>query len=122
MIQKLIATFVGFIFGLFAYFQWNDPDGWKWMLAYGLVAVLYLITLFDIYSLKASRLILITASCTAALYFPDIIDWFQKGMPSIVESMKAQSPHVEFVREFLGLIILIISLVLYPKLIPSDDD
>ena len=65
---------------------------------------------------------LITASCAAALYFPDIINWFKQGMPSIVESMKAESPHVEFVREFFGLLIMILSLVLYPKLILSDDD
>lgn len=46
---------------------------------------------------------------------PGALDWIQDGMPSIVESMKASSPYIELVREFLGLgiALLVILLMLF---------
>jgi len=37
------------------------------------------------------------------LYIPDVISWVSKGTPTIAGSMKAESPFIEFVREFFGL-------------------
>ena len=42
---------------------------------------------------------------------PDFREWLREGMPSITESMKASSPHVELVREFLGVAICMIVLI-----------
>ena len=42
---------------------------------------------------------------------PGLIDWVLTGMPSIVSSMKATEPHIEVVREFLGLLIAVVSLL-----------
>ena len=39
------------------------------------------------------------------IFFPDFKNWITMGMPNIAESMKAEKPHIEFVREFLGLLI-----------------
>ena len=42
---------------------------------------------------------------------PNAITWVKDGMPTIVESMKASSPYIELVREFLGLLISILMLL-----------
>ena len=36
---------------------------------------------------------------------PAFVDWIRSGMPSITGQMKAESPFIEVVREFLGLTI-----------------
>ena len=45
-----------------------------------------------------------------------LVDWVKKGMPSITGSMKAESPHVEYLREFLGLFIILLALLFHYNL------
>jgi hypothetical protein len=42
---------------------------------------------------------------------PGMVDWFNSGMPSITAEMQATAPHIEVVREFLGLLITVLALV-----------
>lgn len=42
--------------------------------------------------------------------FKDFIHWIQMGMPSIVDEMHTTKPHIELVREFLGLLLAMIGL------------
>ena len=52
----------------------------------------------------------------ACILIPEIINWISMGMPSIVSEMKAEEPHIEYTREFLGLVISLLSLhFLYKK-------
>ena len=46
-------------------------------------------------------------------YSPDILDWINKGLPSITGSMKAESPFIEFVREFFGLLLCLLTCLYY---------
>jgi hypothetical protein len=36
---------------------------------------------------------------------PDFVAWLRFGAPTIVGSMKAEAPHIELTREFLGLLV-----------------
>ncbi|MEM6879545.1 MAG: transmembrane 220 family protein, partial [Bacteroidota bacterium] len=44
---------------------------------------------------------------------PDLVDWIRQGAPSIVEEMKAEAPHIELTREFLGIGICLLVLGAY---------
>ena len=49
-------------------------------------------------------------------YIPDFIEWISGGMKSITGSMKAESPHIEMIREFFGLVLCVsLLLVFYLK-------
>lgn len=116
MNKKIIPTILSVLFFLFAYVQLNDIDGWKWVVGYALPAILFGLLVFDIRSVKVARVLVISYSCIALLYLPDFCGWLMDGLPSIVETMKADKPYVEFVREFLGLGIVIAALVYYVRI------
>jgi hypothetical protein len=41
---------------------------------------------------------------------PGFFEWIRMGMPSIISEMKAEAPHIELVREFLGLLLATIAM------------
>jgi len=111
MFKKTAFSFLGILFLLFAYFQWNDPDSMKWIIYYILIAALAFATAF-----QKNRLLYVILMMGVTLIWmlsllPGALDWINDGMPSIVESMKASSPYIELVREFLGLGISFLVLV-----------
>jgi len=46
-------------------------------------------------------------------YTPELMDWLNEGMPSITGSMQAESPFIEFVREFFGLALCFVTSYVY---------
>lgn len=109
--RKAIHLFFAALFALFAYFNLNDPDPLAWVSAYGITALLFVIAAFgrsQRTAIGGIALILFLWMCTM---FPGMVDWFQLGMPSITGEMKATDIHVEVVREFLGLLIAVVALV-----------
>ena len=100
-----IHLFVIVLFLLFAYWQLNDPDPIRWISIYlGVVASVGLLLVrkyFPILPLIGAII------CLAGLLYlsPDFISWVKEGMPTITGQMKAESPHIELVREFLGFLI-----------------
>ena len=93
------------IFVLFAYFQWNDPDPWLWILLYLTTAAVLIGSHYQ----KLPRWVLPAGLGIMTIWLltllPDFINWVQMGMPTIAASMKAEAPHIELTREFLGLFI-----------------
>ena len=109
--KKAVHIFFALLFALFAFLNLNDPDPLAWVSAYGITALLFAIAAFG----KSQRtaiggiaLILFVWMCTM---IPGMVDWFRLGMPSITGEMKATDIHVEVVREFLGLLIAVVALV-----------
>ena len=111
MVRKISLSVLGVLFLLFAYFQWNDADGLKWILYYVMIAALFFTSLFNKNRGKYIYCVLGLSVLWMITLLPAAIDWFKDGMPSIVESMKASSPYIELVREFLGLVISVLALV-----------
>jgi hypothetical protein len=99
MIHKILAA----IYILCAAVQYNDPDFYIWIPIY-LIPAAVAIT-YD-RGWRNDKVIL--AICAffilgMLLYIPDVISWIKSGSPTIAASMQAESPFIEFVREFFGL-------------------
>ena len=103
--MKYLHLFIGLLFIAFALVQINDPDPYLWVLVYLGVALCAIAHFFE-RPLKWIALIgLVGCLVGAVLITPEFIGWLEDGMPSIVTSMKAETPYIELVREFLGYII-----------------
>ena len=109
--RKVAFSVLGVLFLLFAYFQLNDPDSFKWIFYYLLIAGLCFMTGFKVGKLIYIYMMLAVSLIWMFTLFPDAVAWVRDGMPSIVESMKAETQYVELVREFLGLLISSVVLV-----------
>ncbi len=108
--MKIINYVLTALFILFAYFQWNDPDPYIWMALYFYMAGVCLFAAYNRlnkYALWAGM-----AACLIwmGILLPEFINWLKIGMPNIAGQMKAEEPHIEFTREFLGLGICIVVL------------
>ncbi len=120
--KKVTYLVISILLLLFAIVQLNDTDGWKWFLAYIVPSILFALLYFSKYFEKPAKLLLITYGCVSLLYVPDFFTWAKDGFPTIVDSMQAQTPYIEFVREFFGLIILLASMIYYLRLKSVSDD
>ncbi|MBT8220858.1 MAG: transmembrane 220 family protein [Bacteroidia bacterium] len=101
---------IGILFIAFAVVQFNDPDPWLWIAAYGIVGFMYLVSAKKPISRAVILLLILAFGIVAVLYIPNVINWVNEDMPSIVGEMKATSPHIEWMREFLGLTICLLGL------------
>jgi len=61
------------------------------------------------------RLAIFGYSLWVLTYIPDVVNWFSQGTPSITGSMKAESPFIEFVREFFGLLLCLGACIYYAR-------
>jgi hypothetical protein len=108
--MKIVNLLLAALFLVFAWVQINDPDPWLWVALYVFMAGVFAFAAFG----KKNKYVLLAgiAVCViwTALLLPEFINWINMGMPTITGSMKAEEPHIEYTREFLGLFICIIAL------------
>lgn len=101
--MRIINLALAVIFLLFAYFQINDPDPYLWMLLYFYMAAVCIFTAYG----RIHKYVIWAgiAGCLIwlVILLPEFITWVNMGMPNIAGQMKAEEPHIEFTREFLGL-------------------
>ncbi len=90
------------VFALFAYWQFNDPDPYLWVPIYLGVSIVGIMFLMQKYIPLIPLIGAIVCLIGLLMLSPEFISWIKEGMPTITGQMKAESPHVEFVREFLG--------------------
>lgn len=109
--MKIFNLFLTGLFLLSAALQWNDPDPFFWISIYLSAAVICGFAAFERYNRWAILLVMAVCLYELSTLFPDFSQWIKDDMPSITESMKASTPHVELVREFLGLAIVMIVLI-----------
>lgn len=109
MLNKILVG----IFLLFAVMQINDPDFFIWVPIYVLVAIVILLFDKGYKILRVLQILLIAYILGMVSYYPDVMSWIQNGTPSITGSMQAESPFIEFVREFFGLGICALALGYY---------
>ena len=95
--------------------QYNDPDPYIWILIYLYGAVLCWLAFRNQFYPKLYLLgIIICGTYAIYLFFAKdgVLDWIQKhNAENIAGSMKATKPWIEETREFFGLLILIIVLL-----------
>lgn len=92
--------------------QWNDPDPVPWVLAYGTVAAFCGLAAFGRRPRPLITVALVVLGGWMLWLAPGFLAWLGMGMPSIVEAMQVHAPHIEVVREFLGLLIAVLVLLL----------
>jgi hypothetical protein len=109
--KKILHLFLALVFAAFAYLNLNDPDPVIWVLAYGAVAVLCACAAFGRADRRIIGALAVALFCWMCTMLPGMIAWCKAGMPSITEEMQATAPHIEVVREFLGLTIAVVVLV-----------
>lgn len=105
-------TYLGLsiLFLSFAALQYNDPDPFIWGTYYVLIAVICFFIFRGKY-IKWITIAALTGSCIWAIsYLPGVLEWFAQGRPNIAGAMKAETPYIENMREFLGLCICILVL------------
>ncbi len=105
-----IHVILAIIFILFAAVQYNDPDPYIWIPIYGAVAVVCILSHQKKYYPPIILAILGGLSIYWMTYIPSVIQWFKDGMPSIASTMKAETPFVELIREFFGLLLAMLTL------------
>lgn len=106
--NKKTRYIIACLFFVFALVQYNDADWYFWMPVYLSVTLLYLFQQVHkwIYVILLSIL-----SIWAMTYVGDFVHWIKEGIPSITGSMKAESPEVELMREFFGLLLCVIAIL-----------
>lgn len=111
--MKHIHLFIALLFLIFVAVQYNDPDYYIWMPVYAIIAFLA----YTHFLGKPQKLIalLLTAflGIWSMFFIPDLISWIQDGAPNIAGSMKAETPHIELMRELFGLIISLTATIYY---------
>jgi hypothetical protein len=109
--MKALNWILAVLFTLFAAVQHNDPDPLGWIAVYGAVAVLCGLAALG----RAPRWALIAVAIAVIIWMailaPGMLDWARMGFPDIAGSMKAEEPHIEVVREFLGLFLALLALL-----------
>ena len=111
--MRYLHLLVAAIFILFAGWQLNDQDWFLWILSYLIVVI---VAVWQFFGGAPSKYISFGMGFIFALLVtrvPDLIDWLQQGATSIIEEMKADEPHIELTREFLGLAICLGTLAAY---------
>ncbi|MFZ1687579.1 MAG: transmembrane 220 family protein [Flavobacteriales bacterium] len=118
--KKLLYIVLAIVFALFAYVNLNDPDPIQWVLAYGSTAVLFACAAAGRADRRISLALAVALGIWMLTMSGGMIDWFNAGMPTIVDEMKATNPHIEVVREFLGLLIAVLALFWLWKSTPRE--
>ena len=113
--MKLFNLIFFILFLLFAALQYNDPDPYIWIPIYVYAAALCMLAYQNKWYPKAYLYgMIIYAAYAIYLFFTKdgVLDWvFEHNAESLVNSMKAEKPWIEDSREFGGLLILIIVLL-----------
>ncbi|MFZ4375152.1 MAG: transmembrane 220 family protein [Saprospiraceae bacterium] len=110
--QKIIYFVIAGLFFLFAIVQWNDPDPLIWILFYDVMSLIYiLLAIKNKFAFYLAIVMSIICLVSMAVILPEIFQWMKDGMPSIVQSMKAEIPTIEYTREFLGLLLCLIACI-----------
>ena len=114
--MKIFNVIFCFTFIFFAALQYNDPDPYIWMPIYLYAAALCWLA-FKNRFYPVAYLTGISMYFLYAVYkvfdTNGLIDWLTKhNAQNIAETMKAEKPWIEETREFFGLVILIIVLLI----------
>ena len=101
--MKIISLVLALVFFASAAVQFNDPDPLFWVALYGVTGVIAVFAAFERFNPWVTLFGMAVCAFEGFRLFPGFWAWLNDGMPSITGSMKAESPYIEMVREFLGL-------------------
>lgn len=113
--MRIVNSILAVMFLLFAFVQINDPDPVIWILIYGSMATLCVMAIFEFYPKKFIIGLLVLFVAYSTVYIPGVIEWLHHENKAALfdEVAKMEHLYIEESREFLGLVICIVTLVFY---------
>lgn len=105
--MKNLYLILGLLFLSFAVVQYNDPDPYIWAPYYLLVSAVCFLSYANRYNKLLGMILIGISIIWASSYLPKVVDWYREGSPGIATAMKAETPYIENMREFLGLVLSI---------------
>ncbi len=112
--MKIVNLLLAVMFLAFAFVQINDPDPVLWILIYGSMAVICILAAFKTYFRLVMILLLAGFVVYAYILLPGVVEWFAQDDRSVLfdDIAKMQHLYIEEAREFLGLAICIMVLIM----------
>ena len=109
--MKFLYLILTVLFLVFAGLQWNDPDPIHWTLGYLAVSVSCGLAAFGKYPRWWLWSVTVVIGVWMLTTIPAAFHWVLQGEPDITGEMKATTPIIEEMREFLGLLIAFVTMV-----------
>lgn len=113
--MKILNLILAVLFVVFAFVQINDPDPVIWILIYGAMAVLCILAAFGYYYFFVQTGLLIIFIGYSFVFFSGVLEWLRSEDKSMLfdDIAKMQYPYIEESREFLGLLICMLVLIMH---------
>ena len=113
--MKVFNLLLAAMFVVFAFVQVNDPDPVVWILIYGAMAVTCILAAFSRYYPVLLIVLLVAYVAYSVVFFPGVAQWLQSEDKSMLfdDIAKMQYLYIEQSREFLGLLICVLVLVMH---------
>ena len=113
--MKILNLILAVLFVVFAFVQINDPDPVIWILIYGSMAVLCILAAFGYYYFFVQAGLLIIFIGYSFVFFSGVLEWLRSEDKSMLfdDIAKMQYPYIEESREFLGLLICMLVLIMH---------
>lgn len=109
--MKITALLLSFLFLLFTGFQYNDSDGWIWMILYGNIAVLCFLAYLGKYYQIWSLIFLAIYGVYFLYLSPAVWEFFTNNFQDNLRSgMSFDKEYIEQTREAGGLVICILAM------------
>jgi hypothetical protein len=111
--MKIVNLILAVMFLLFAFVQINDPDPALWIAIYGIMAVVCIMAAFNYYHKLGLVVLTVAYLGYSVILIPGLREWLAQDDQSMLfdDIAKMQHLYVEESREFLGLMICVIVLI-----------
>jgi hypothetical protein len=111
--MKVTNLILAAMFLLFAFAQINDPDPLLWIAIYGVMAIVCIMAAFRYYIKPLLWVLLAGFLVYMVILWPGLNEWLRQEDKGVLfdEGMKMQFMYIEESREFLGLLICVIVLL-----------
>jgi len=117
-ISKIVLAALSFLYGLFAYYQFNDPDPILWVTIYGSVFLVSFFRLINIYySRRVIWFLMLLLLIYSTVFIPGVLDWLtQPNKEELFGAMYKEKPYIEESREFFGVLIAVVGLIIHIRI------
>jgi hypothetical protein len=111
--MKIVNLVLAVMFLAFAFVQINDPDPLLWIGIYGIMAVTCIMAAFKYYQPVAMYVLLVLFVVYGYILWPGMKEWLAQRDRSVLfdDIAKMQHLYIEEAREFLGLVICDVVLI-----------
>ena len=113
--MKILNLVLAAMFVVFAFVQINDPDPVIWILIYGAMAVMCVLAAFGRYYYIPLIGLLLIFMGYSFVFLSGVGEWLASDDKSMLfdDIAKMQYPYIEESREFLGLLICVVTLIMH---------